>query len=60
MFPHLLTWNPPNLVEMKQKQNKVQIFIANPLSYKNFMKNALTIFFFVGGCVPLGVDREVQ
>ena len=32
MFPHLLTWNPPNLVEIKQKQNKLQIFIDNPLS----------------------------
>ena len=41
MFPHLLTWNPPNLVEMKQKQNKLQIFIDNSLSYKKFMKNAL-------------------
>ena len=49
MCPYLLTWNPPNLVEMKQKQNKLQIFINNPLSYKKFMKNALTIFLFLMG-----------
>ena len=34
---------------MKQKQNKFQIFIDNPLSYKKFMKNALTIFLFLVG-----------
>ena len=53
MFPHLLTWNPSDLVEMKnkkktknKKQNKLQILIKNPLGYKIFMKNALNIFFW--------------
>ena len=37
------------LVEIKQKQNKLDIFTDNPLIYKNYMKNALTIFFMLEG-----------
>ena len=40
------------MVELKQKQNKLQIFIDNPLIYKNYMKNALTNFFFVWWVCP--------
>ena len=53
MFTHLLASKPPNLVKIKQKQNKLQFFIDNPL------KNYLTILFF-GGCVPQGMGIEVQ
>ena len=34
MFLHLMTLNPPNLVEIEQKQNTLQIFIYNPLIYQ--------------------------
>ena len=46
MVPHLLIRNPPNLVEIKQKQNKLKFFIDNLLSHKNLMKMLLNFFFF--------------
>lgn len=48
MFPHLLTSNYPDLVEIKQTQNKLQILIEKPLE-KKFMNNLPGIFFFVVG-----------
>lgn len=58
MLGEEMTSNHPNLVEIKQTQNKLQIFIEKPLE-KKFMNNLPGIFFFCGGCVLLGVDGEV-
>ena len=53
MFPHLMTLNPPNLVEIEQKQNKLQISIDNPLIYKKYMNNNLKLFMLVGSVLFL-------
>ena len=45
MFPHLLTLNPPNLVEIHPKQKKLRIFIEN-LSEKKISKFFLAFLFF--------------
>lgn len=45
-FLLLLTWSPPNLVEIKEKQNKLQIFIDNPLIYENFMEKKPSELFW--------------
>ena len=37
------------MVEIKPKQNKLQIFIDIPLSYKKYMKNAFTISYILVG-----------
>ena len=47
MFPQLLTWTHPNLVEIKHTENELQIFIEKPLEKKKrYMKNLPGIFFF--------------
>lgn len=49
MFPPPLPLNPPNLVEIHPKQNKLRIFIEN-LSGKKISKFFLAfLFFFVVG-----------
>ena len=58
MFPHLLTRNLPNLVDIKHTQNKLKNFIEKPLE-KKLTNNLPDIFYFSGGCVLLGVDGEV-
>ena len=45
-------------MEIEQKQNKLQIFIDNPLIYKKYMNNAFTFFMLVGSVLFLVCPKD--
>ena len=50
LFPNLLTWDAPNLLEIKQKQNNLRIFIDKPFELQKIHEKCSYNIFIFGGC----------